>query len=74
MRHQDTIRRTKTHNCVGTEKFQGDAAGGSKLIEQTLLESEDRFLKIPINWRQTVRISMPTYSKNVQGVPIKVLN
>ena len=24
-----------THNCVGTEKFQGDAAGGSKLIEQT---------------------------------------
>ena len=33
--HQDVIKRTKIHNCVGTEKFQGDAAGGSKLIEQT---------------------------------------
>ena len=36
MSHPDAIKRTKTHNCVGTEKFQGDAAGGSKLIEQTL--------------------------------------
>ena len=34
--HEDTIKRTKTHNCVAIEKFQGDAAGGSKLIEQAL--------------------------------------
>ena len=37
---QDAIRRTKTHNCIGREKFQGDAAGGSKLIEQTLQASK----------------------------------
>ena len=35
--HQDPIKQTNTHNCVGIEKFQGDTAGGSKLIEQTLL-------------------------------------
>ena len=35
--HQDAIKQTNTHNCVGIEKFQGDTAGGSKLIEQTLL-------------------------------------
>ena len=33
--HKDAITRTKTHNCVGTEKFQGDAVGRSKLTEQT---------------------------------------
>ena len=26
--HRDAIERTKTHNCVGIEKFQGDPAGG----------------------------------------------
>ena len=48
--HQGEIKRTKTHNCVETEKFQRDAAGGSKLIEQTLkrkispiLTTEDLF-------------------------------
>ena len=34
--HQDAIKRRKTHNCVGTDKFLGGAAGRSKLIEQIL--------------------------------------
>ena len=34
--HQDAIKRRKTHNCVGTENVLGEAAGGSKQIEQTL--------------------------------------
>ena len=35
--HQDAIKQTNTHNCIGIEKIQGDTTGGSKLIEQTLL-------------------------------------
>ena len=26
----------KSHNCAGTALVQGDSAGGSKLVEQTL--------------------------------------
>ena len=34
--HKDVILTRKSHNCAGTAFVQGDTAGGSKLIEQTL--------------------------------------
>ena len=34
--HEDVILTRKSHNCAGTAFVQGDSAGGSKLIEQTL--------------------------------------
>ena len=34
--HEDLILTRKSHNCPGIELIQGDSAGGSKLIEQTL--------------------------------------
>ena len=33
---EDVIFTRKSHNCAGTAFVQGDSAGGSKLIEQTL--------------------------------------
>ena len=36
----------KSHNCTGTAFAQGDSAGGSKLIEQTLPE-------VPTNFRMS---------------------
>ena len=35
--HEDVILTREEHNCTGTAFVQGDSAGGSKLIEQTLL-------------------------------------
>ena len=35
--HEDLILTRKSHNCSGIAFIQGDSAGGSKLIEQTLL-------------------------------------
>ena len=35
--HQDLILTRKSHNCAGIAFIQEDSAGGSKLIEQTLL-------------------------------------
>ena len=35
--HEDLISKRKSHNCAGIAFIQEDAAGGSKLIEQTLL-------------------------------------
>ena len=35
--HEDVIFTRKSHECAGTAFVQGDPAGGSKLIEQTLL-------------------------------------
>ena len=34
--HEDVILTRKSHNCAGTASVQGDSAGGSKLIEQTI--------------------------------------
>ena len=34
--HEDLILTRKSHNCAGIAFIQGDSAGGSKLIEQTL--------------------------------------
>ena len=34
--HEDLILTRKSHNCSGIAFIQGDSAGGSKLIEQTL--------------------------------------
>ena len=34
--HEDLILTRKSHNCAGFAFIQGDSAGGSKLIEQTL--------------------------------------
>ena len=34
--HEDLILERKSHNCAGIAFIQGDSAGGSKLIEQTL--------------------------------------
>ena len=34
--HEDLILKGKGHNCAGIAIIQGDSAGGSKLIEQTL--------------------------------------
>ena len=34
--YEDVILTKKSHNCAGTAFVQGDSAGGSKLIEQTL--------------------------------------
>ena len=34
--HEDVILTRKSHNCAGITFIQGDSAGGSKLIEQTL--------------------------------------
>ena len=34
--HEDLIVTRKSHNCSGIAFIQGDSAGGSKLIEQTL--------------------------------------
>ena len=44
MCHKDLILTRKSHNCAGIAFIQGDSAGGSKLIEQTLraLVSETR--------------------------------
>ena len=36
--HEDLILTRKSHNCAGIAFIQGDSAGGSKLIEQTLLK------------------------------------
>ena len=36
--HKDVIFTRKSHNCAGTAFVQGNSAGGSKLIEQTLKE------------------------------------
>ena len=35
--HEDLILTRKSHNCFGIAFIQGDSAGGSKLIEQTIL-------------------------------------
>ena len=35
--HEDVILTRKSHNCSGIAFIQGDSAGGSKLIEQTIL-------------------------------------
>ena len=35
----------KSHNCAGTAFVQGDSAGGSKLIEQTLMLSFRNILR-----------------------------
>ena len=35
--HEDLILTRKSYNCAGIAFIQGDSAGGSKLIEQTLL-------------------------------------
>ena len=37
--HEDLILTRKSHNCAGIAFIQGDSAGGSKLIEQTLQRS-----------------------------------
>ena len=34
--HEDLLLTRKSHNCAGIAFIQGDSAGGSKLIEQTL--------------------------------------
>ena len=34
--HEDLIMTRKSHNCAGITFIQGDSAGGSKLIEQTI--------------------------------------
>ena len=34
--HEDLILTRKSHNCSGIAFIQGDSAGGSKLIEQTI--------------------------------------
>ena len=36
--HEDLILTRKTHNCSGIAFIQGDSAGGSKLIEQSILK------------------------------------
>ena len=38
----------KSHNCAGTAFVQGDSAGGSKLIEQTLLYVANCKLDCPL--------------------------
>ena len=35
--HEDLILTRKSHNWAGIAFIQGDSAGGSKLIEQTLI-------------------------------------
>ena len=40
---EDLILTRKSHNCSGIAFIQGDSAGGSKLIEQTLLMVEKSF-------------------------------
>ena len=37
--HEDLILTRKSHNCSVIAFIQGDSAGGSELIEQTLLKS-----------------------------------
>ena len=34
---EDVVLTRKSHNCAETAIVQGDSAGGSKLIEQTLM-------------------------------------
>ena len=34
--HEDLVLTRKSHNCAGIAFIQGDSAGGSKVIEQTL--------------------------------------
>ena len=43
--YQDLILTRKSHNCAGIAFIQGDSAGGSKLIEQTL-QGKINFLKL----------------------------
>ena len=38
--HEDLILTRKSHNCAGISFIQGDSAGGSKLIEQTVVCDE----------------------------------
>ena len=40
--HEGVILTRKSHNCGGTAFIQGDSAGGSKLIEQTLAQLVSR--------------------------------
>ena len=40
--HEDLILTRKNHNCSGIAFIQGDSAGGSKLIEQTLHRAAGR--------------------------------
>ena len=35
--HEDVVLTRKSHNCAGTAFVQGHSAGGSKMIEQTLI-------------------------------------
>ena len=35
--HEDLTLTRKSHNCSGIAFIQGDSAGGSKLVEQTLI-------------------------------------
>ena len=42
--HKDLILTRKSHNYAGIAFIQGDSAGGSKLIEQTLQTKENNIL------------------------------
>ena len=69
--HEDVILTRKSHNCTGTAFVQGDSAGGSKLIEQTLKTSELK-TKEKCKWRQKVVITEgeERWRKNKEKAPV----
>ena len=50
--HEDLILTRKSHNCAGIAFIQGDSAGGSKLIEQTLSNEIVSFFLCHVFWSQ----------------------
>ena len=49
----------KSHNCAGTAFVQGDSAGGSKLVEQTLPCSTNFPDKLPfVNSRKSLMFDL----------------
>ena len=49
---EDLISTRKSHNCAGIALIQGDSAGGSKLVEQTLLSQFDDVIGQHQIWKQ----------------------
>ena len=54
--HEDLILTRKSHNCPGIAFIQGDSAGGSVMIEQTL-HKEEFMLKVLIQIHQTLKLA-----------------
>ena len=68
--HEDVILTRKSHNCAETAFVQGHFAGGSKLIEQTLLVSFSSWSaggKAPGSSKESASYRPKTDQKHVDG-------